>query len=62
LAHWEGSVTQRDGVMASARGEAALGRGKGVDGTCWADANVTGPKNEENSHGRFSCYKWTVKI
>jgi hypothetical protein len=37
------------------RGEAALGRGK--DDTSWADVNFTGPKNEENSHYRFSCYK-----
>jgi hypothetical protein len=46
----------------SAKGEAAPGRGKGQDDVGWVDANLTGPKNEENSHGRFSCFKWTVKI
>jgi hypothetical protein len=36
------------------------GRGtavKGNDDASWADANFTGPKNKENSHDRFSCYK-----
>jgi hypothetical protein len=32
------------------------------DDTSWADTNLTGSKNEENPHGRFSYYKWTVKI
>jgi hypothetical protein len=43
-------------------GEAAPGRGKGVDDTSWADANLIRLKNEENSRSRFSRYKWTVKI
>jgi hypothetical protein len=46
----------------SARGEGAPGRGKGGDDTYCADTNLTRPKNEENSCGRFNCYKWTVKI
>jgi hypothetical protein len=46
----------------SVGGEAAQGRGKGGDGASWTDAYFTGLKNEENSCGRFSCYKWTVKI
>jgi hypothetical protein len=45
-----------------ARGEAALKREKGGDKVSWADANLTKPKNEENSHGRFNCYKWRVKL
>jgi hypothetical protein len=51
-----------DGVVTFAGGEAASGRGKGGDNTGWADVNLTGPKNEENSQGRFNCYNWTVKI
>jgi hypothetical protein len=46
-----------DGVVMTARGEAALGRREGGDNTSWADTNFTGPKNKENSRGRFSCYK-----
>jgi hypothetical protein len=30
---------------------------KGRDNASWADANLTGPKNEENPHDRFSWYK-----
>jgi hypothetical protein len=37
-------------------------RGKGGDDASWAEANFSGPKNKENPHSRFSCYKWTVKI
>jgi hypothetical protein len=40
----------RGGVTTSATGEAALGREKGGDDASWADVNLTGPKNEENSH------------
>jgi hypothetical protein len=36
--------------------------GKGGDDVSWADANLIGPKNEENPRGRFSWYKLTVKI
>jgi hypothetical protein len=50
-------VTRHDGVTTSAGGEATLGRGKGGGDDSWADANLTRPKNEENSRGRFSCYK-----
>jgi hypothetical protein len=62
LAPWEGSVIQRGGMTMSAGGEAPLGRGNGGDDARWTDTNLTGPKNEENSHGRFSFYRWTVKI
>jgi hypothetical protein len=40
-----------------ARGEMAPRRGKGGDDISWADVNLTGPKNKENSRGEFSCYK-----
>jgi hypothetical protein len=43
-------------------GEAPLGMGKGGNNASWVDMNFTGPKNKENTHGRFSYYKWTVKI
>jgi hypothetical protein len=62
LAQWERSVTRCDGVTTSAGGDAALGRGKGRDDANWDDMNFTGPKSEENTHGRFSWYKWTMKI
>jgi hypothetical protein len=55
-------VTRNDGVVTSARGEVTPGRENGVDDVIWAGANLTGPKNKENPHGRFSCYKWTIKI
>jgi hypothetical protein len=45
-----------------ARGDAPPRRGKRGDDASLVDANPTGLKNEENSHGRFSSYKWTVKI
>jgi hypothetical protein len=41
-------MTRRGGVMMSARGEAAPGKGKGEDNTSWAVANLHGPKNKEN--------------
>jgi hypothetical protein len=44
LALWEGNVTWRSRVAASARGEAALGRGKGGDDVSWVDMNLTKPK------------------
>jgi hypothetical protein len=43
-------------------GDAAPEREKGGDNTSWANANLIEPKNEENPHGRFSWYKWTMKI
>jgi hypothetical protein len=55
-------VTRCGDVMMSARGEPALERGKGGDDVNCADTNFTGPKNDKNSNGRFSCFKWTVKI
>jgi hypothetical protein len=55
-------VTQHDGIVMSVRGEVALERGKGGDDASWVDTNLTRPKNQENSRGQFSCYKWTVKI
>jgi hypothetical protein len=55
-------VAWREGVATSARGDETPGRGKRGDDGSWADTNPTGPKNEENSCGQFSCYKWTVKI
>jgi hypothetical protein len=48
--------------MATLVGDAAPGRGKREDDVSWVDTNLTQPKNKENSRGRFSCYKLTVKI
>jgi hypothetical protein len=62
LTQWKGSVTRRGGMKTSAKGEATLGRWKGGDDTSWADVNLTRPKNKEIPYGRFSWYKWTVKI
>jgi hypothetical protein len=56
LAQWEGSVTRHSSVMTSTGGDATSGRGNGGNDVSWADANLTGPKNEENSRGRFSWY------
>jgi hypothetical protein len=50
-------VTWRGGVTTSVGEEVALGRGKGGDNASCADVNLTGPKNEENSCGRFNWYK-----
>jgi hypothetical protein len=55
-------MTRHGGVATSVGGEAAPERGKGRDDSSWVNTNLTGSKNEENPHGRFSCYKWTVKI
>jgi hypothetical protein len=55
-------VTRCGGVTTSAGGEATPGRGKGGDDANWADVNLTMPKNKENLPGRFSWYKWMVKI
>jgi hypothetical protein len=49
-------------VTTSAAEELASGTEGGGDDVSWADANLTDLKNEENSRGQFSCYKWTVKI
>jgi hypothetical protein len=48
--------------MTSVVGEVAPVRAKGGDDTSWADVNLSGQKNKENPRGRFSYYKWTVKI
>jgi hypothetical protein len=61
LALWEGIMARCGSMAMSNRGEAAPGRGKGGDDVSWADANLTGPKNKENSHSWSSYYKWTVK-
>jgi hypothetical protein len=49
-------------VTTSAGGEAVSGREKGEDDASSVDVNLTGSKNEKNSHGRFNYYKWMVKI
>jgi hypothetical protein len=49
LAPWEGSVTQRGGVVTLAGGEAAPGREKRGDDASWGDVNLTRPKNKENT-------------
>jgi hypothetical protein len=50
-------MTQRRDVATSIGGGAALERRKGGDDAGWADPNLTGPKNDENSRGRFSYNK-----
>jgi hypothetical protein len=62
LAAWEGSATWHDIVATLVGGEAIPERGKGGENASWAEANLTGVKNKENSRGWFSCYKWTMKI
>jgi hypothetical protein len=42
--------------------EAAPDRGKKGDDVGWVDVNLIGPKNKENSHGRFNGYKWMINI
>jgi hypothetical protein len=49
-------------VTTSVGGEAAAGRAKGGDNTTCNDVNLTMPKNEENTYGRFRYYKWMVNI
>jgi hypothetical protein len=49
-------------VTTSTEGEVTLGTGKGGDDAGWTDANFTELKNEENTHDRFSWYKWMMKI
>jgi hypothetical protein len=55
-------VKRCDGVTMSTGGETTLGRRNGGDDPSWADANLTGPKNEKNSRGQFSYFKWMMKI
>jgi hypothetical protein len=57
LAQWEGSVTRHSGVIMLARGEAAPEGERGGDDASWADVNLTGVKNKENSCGQFTWYK-----
>jgi hypothetical protein len=49
-------------MVTSSGGEAAPERGKGGDDVSWANVNLTGQKNKENSCCRFSSYKWMMKI
>jgi hypothetical protein len=58
----ERKYDSRGGVTTSARGEVAPGRRKGGDDVSWADADLIGLKNKQNLCGRFSWYKWMVKI
>jgi hypothetical protein len=58
----EAGETRRGGMVTPIEGEVAPGTGKGRDDASWVDADLTRLKNEENSHGRFRCYKWTMKI
>jgi hypothetical protein len=54
-------VTRCGGVTTLATGEAALGRRKEVDDASWTNANLTGPKNEENLRDQFNYYKMNGK-
>jgi hypothetical protein len=62
LTPWKGRAARRGGVATSVGGEVTPGRGKRGDDASWANVDLIGPKNEESSRDRFSCYKWTVKI
>jgi hypothetical protein len=42
-------VTRCGGVMTLVRGEATSRKGKGGDNASWAQANLTGLKNKENT-------------
>jgi hypothetical protein len=53
---------RRADVVTSVGGEATPRWGKGGHEANWTDTNLTGPKNKKNQYGRFSCYKWIVKI
>jgi hypothetical protein len=50
-------VTQHGSVMTSVGGEMTPEREKGCDDASWANASLTGLKNEENPCDRFSWYK-----
>jgi hypothetical protein len=54
-------VTRCGGVTTLATGEAALGRRKEVDDASWTNANLAGPKNEENLRDQFNYYKMNGK-
>jgi hypothetical protein len=49
-------------MATSAGGEVTPRRENAGDDASWADTNITGPKNKENPHDQFNCYKWAVKI
>jgi hypothetical protein len=55
-------VTQCGSVMLPTGGETSPVRGKGGDDASWVVANLTWLKNEGNLRGRFTWYKWMVKI
>jgi hypothetical protein len=55
-------VIRCSGVTMTAGGDTTLRRGKGENDASWTNTNLTRPKNKENSYGRFSWYKWTMKI
>jgi hypothetical protein len=57
LAPWKGSVTRCGGMTTLVRREVPPEREKGGDDDSWTHTNLTGPKNKENSHSRFSYYK-----
>jgi hypothetical protein len=57
LVHWEESVTWCVGVAIFVEVEAVPEREKGGDDVSWADTNLTGSKNKENTPGRFSYFK-----
>jgi hypothetical protein len=44
-------------MMTLVGGEAAPERRKGGDDANWTDVNLIRPKNKENTHSRFNCYK-----
>jgi hypothetical protein len=62
LSQWKVSMTQRSSVTMPTGGEATPRRGKGGDDANWTDTDLTKPENKENPPGRFSWYKWTLKI
>jgi hypothetical protein len=54
-------TTRRCDDVSRRRGGTGEGK-KGGNDAGWVDTYLTEPKNEENLHGQFSCYKYTVKI
>jgi hypothetical protein len=44
MVRWRNDVGRRRG---------GTGRGKGGENVSWADVNLTGPKNKENSYGQL---------
>jgi hypothetical protein len=62
LALWEGIVTWHSGMVTSAGGEATLWREKRGDDAVGLTRFLLGKKIKKNPSGRFSSYKWNVKI